>query len=92
MNENPQIERALIAEGLVAALTDAAVRLRACLQAELARPGWEQKTGREGLEHALTLLRSHMAPLIDGVDCQRYREVLRFAKALANAVNGLRGK
>jgi len=73
-------------------LTDSAVRLSACLQAELNRPEWEHKTGREGLEAALTLLRSHMGPLINGEDCQRYREVLCFTKALANAVNGLHGK
>jgi len=33
-----------------------------------------------------------MGPLIDGVDCQRYREVLRCAKALTNAVNRLDAK
>jgi hypothetical protein len=48
----------------------------------------DAKDGTRGLEHALALLRSHMGPLIDGVDCQRYREVLRCAKALANAVTG----
>jgi hypothetical protein len=57
---------ALIAEGLVTALTNSAVRLSACLQAEQARPAWQHKTAREGLDHALTLLRSHMGPLIDG--------------------------
>ena len=68
MNENPQIERALVAEGLVAALTNSALRLGFCLQAELERPEWHQKSGRERLEHALTLLRTHTGPLIDGED------------------------
>jgi len=87
-----QTQRALVAEGLVAALTDSALRLSACLQAELERPGWKDKTGREGLEAALMLLRSHLGPLVNGEESQRYRKVLRCAKALANAVNGLDGE
>jgi hypothetical protein len=79
-----QTQRALAAEGLVTTLTNSAMRLSACLQAELNRSEWQQKTGREGLEAAFKLLRSHMGPLIDGVNCQRYREVLRCAKALAD--------
>ncbi len=33
-----------------------------------------------------------MGLLMDSEDCQRYREVLRSAKALANAVNRLHAK
>jgi hypothetical protein len=44
----------------------------------LKRPGWEQKTGKAGLEAALTMLRGHA-------------EVLRWAKALARAVEDLEG-
>jgi hypothetical protein len=84
-----QTRRALVAEGLVAALTDAAVRLSANLQAELKRPQWEQKTAREGLEAALTLLRAHLGPLVNGDDAQRYRHVLRCARALGQAVASL---
>jgi hypothetical protein len=54
MNANAELERltqrALVAEGLVAALTHSAVRLSICLHGELERPAWKQKTGREGLE------------------------------------------
>ena len=42
--------RALVAEGLAAALTEAARRVSGYLQAELQRPEWEDKTGNEGLE------------------------------------------
>jgi hypothetical protein len=42
-----QTRRALVADGLVVALTDGAVRLSAGLQAELKRPQWEQED-REG--------------------------------------------
>jgi hypothetical protein len=86
---HPNVICALVAEGLAAALTNAAVRLSATLQVELQRAEWQQRTGREGLEHALSLLRAHMGPLVNGQDCQGYREVLRCAWALAQAVNGL---
>jgi hypothetical protein len=46
-------------------------------------------SAREGLEHALALLRGHMAPLMNGDNGKRHREVLRCAKALANAVKEL---
>jgi hypothetical protein len=42
--------RALVAEGLAAALTEAARRVSGYLQDELQRPAWEQRTGKEGLE------------------------------------------
>jgi hypothetical protein len=80
-----------VAEGLVTALTNSALRLSVNLQTELERPEWKQKTGREGLEHALSLLRAHMGPLVNGQDCRGYCEVLRCARALAQAVNGLHG-
>jgi hypothetical protein len=76
----------------VTAATNSALRLSACLKADLDRPEWKHKTAREGLDHALTLLRSQMGPLIDGEDCQRYRDVLRCARALANAVSRLHAK
>jgi len=87
-----QTQRALVAEGLVTALADAAVRLSASLQAELNRQEWQQKTGREGLEAALTLLRSHMGPLVNGADALGYREVLRCARALRQAIDALDAK
>jgi hypothetical protein len=54
--------RALVAEGLAAALTEAARRVSSYLQAELQRPDGEQKTGKEGLETALSVLRSQLGP------------------------------
>jgi hypothetical protein len=87
-----QTRRAQVAEGLVAALTDAAMRVSAHLQAELKRPAWEQKTGKEGLETALTLLRAHLGPLVNGPEAVRYREVLRCARTLARAMGTLEGK
>jgi hypothetical protein len=42
--------RALVAEGLAAALTEAARRVSSYLQSEIQRPDWERKTGKEGLE------------------------------------------
>jgi hypothetical protein len=44
--------RAQVAEGLAAALTEAARRVSSYLQSELQRPDWEQRTGKEGLEAA----------------------------------------
>jgi hypothetical protein len=87
-----QTTRALIAEGLVAALTDAARNVSATIQGELHRPCWEQKTGKEGLEAAWTMLRGHLGPLVTGADAMRYTEVLRRAKALARAVEDLEGE
>jgi hypothetical protein len=40
--------RALVAEGLAAALTEAARRVSGYLQAELQRPDWEGRTARKG--------------------------------------------
>jgi hypothetical protein len=78
--------RALVAEGLAAALTEAARRVSGYLQSELQRPDWEQKTGKEGLEAALSMLRTQLGPLVTGAEGTRYAEVLRRAKALARAV------
>jgi hypothetical protein len=58
--------RALVAEGLATALTEAARRLSRYLQVELQRPEWEQKTGKPGLEAALSMLRAQLGPL-DGL-------------------------
>jgi hypothetical protein len=84
--------RALVAEGLAAALTEAARRLSSYLQVELQRPDWERKTGKEGLEAALGVLRAQLGPLVTGADGSRYAEVLRRAKALARAVEDLEGQ
>jgi hypothetical protein len=62
------------------------------LQAELRRPDWERKTGREGLEAALGMLRSQLGPLVTGAEGTRYAEVLRQAKALARAIEDLEGQ
>jgi hypothetical protein len=52
MNANADLERlalrVLVAEGLVTALTNSAVRLTACLHGEMEQLEWTQKTGREG--------------------------------------------
>jgi hypothetical protein len=84
--------RAMVAEGLAAALTEAARRVSGYLQSELQRPDWERKTGREGLEAALSMLRSQLGPLVTGAEGARYAEVLRRAKALARAVEDLDGR
>jgi hypothetical protein len=85
--------RALVAEGLAAALTEAARGVSGYLQSqsELQRPDWEHKTGREVLEAALGVLRAQLGPLATGADGTRYAEVLRRAKALARAVEDLEG-
>jgi hypothetical protein len=84
--------RAVVAEGLVAVLTEAARRVSTFLQMELRRLDWEQKTGKEGLEAALNIVRVQLGPLVTGADCTRYTEVLRRAKALARAVEDLEAK
>jgi hypothetical protein len=84
--------RAQIAEGLAAALTEAARRVSSYLQSELQRPDWEHKTGKEGLEAALSMLRAQLGPLVTGADGTRYPEVLRRAKALARAIEDLDGQ
>jgi hypothetical protein len=50
--------RALVAEGLVAALTEAARAVSGTLQRELQGPHWQEKTSKEGLEAALNMLRA----------------------------------
>jgi hypothetical protein len=94
--QEPQLEemtrRALVAEGLVTALLGGVHAVRATLQVELQRPHWEQKTGKEGLEAAFSLLRGHLGPLVTGEQGARYSEVLRRAKALARAVEELEGQ
>jgi hypothetical protein len=84
--------RALVAEGLAAALTEAARRESSYLQSELQRPDWEHKTGKEGLDAALSMLRAQLGPLVTGAEGTRYTEVLRRAKALARAVEDLEGQ
>jgi hypothetical protein len=84
--------RALVAEGLAAALTEAARRLSGYLQSELQRPEWEHKTGKEGLEAGVLVLRAQLGPLVTGAEGTRYAEVLRRAKALARAVEVLEGQ
>ena len=84
--------RAVVAEGLAAALTEAARRVSSYLQSELQRPDWEQKTGKEGLEAALSMVRAQLGPLVTGAEGTRYTEVLRRAKALARAVEDLEGQ
>jgi hypothetical protein len=81
--------RALVAEGLVTAMLDGARAVSATLQGELQRTHWEQKTGKEGLEAALSLLRGHLGPLVTGEHGARYSEVLRRARGLARAVEEL---
>jgi hypothetical protein len=81
--------RALVAEGLAAALTEAARRVSGYLQSELRRPDWEQKTGREALQAALSVLRSQLGPLVTGAEGTCYTEVIRRAKALARAIEDL---
>jgi hypothetical protein len=83
--------RAKVAEGLAAALTEAARRVSGYFQSELQRPDWEHKTGKEGLEAALSMLRAQLGPLVTGADCTRDTEVLRRAKALARAIEDLEG-
>jgi hypothetical protein len=83
--------RALVAEGLAVALTEAARRVSRYLQSELQRPEREQKTGKEGLEAALAVLRAQLGPLVTGAEATRCAEVLRRAKALARAVEDLEG-
>jgi hypothetical protein len=61
------------------------------LQAELQRPDWEHKTGKEGLEAALSMLRAQLGPLVTGADGTGYAEVLLRAKALARAGEDLEG-
>jgi hypothetical protein len=80
--------RAQVAEGLAAALIEAARRVSSYLQ----RPDWEQKTGKEGLEAALRMLRAQLGPLVTGAGGTPYTEVLRRAKALARAVEDLGGQ
>jgi hypothetical protein len=82
--------RALVAEGLAAALTEAARRVSGYLQAELQRPDWEKKTCRQGLEAALAG-RAAGAAGAAGHRGGRHplRRVLRRAKALARAVEDL---
>jgi hypothetical protein len=58
---------------------------------ELKRPDWEHKTGKNGLEAALSIVRAQLGPLVTGADNTRYTEVLRRAKALARAVEDLEG-
>jgi hypothetical protein len=84
--------RAVVAERLAAAVTEAARRVSGYLQAELQRPDWEDKTGKEGLEAALSMLRARLGPLVTGADATRYTEVLRRAKALARAVEDLEAR
>jgi hypothetical protein len=84
--------RAQVAEGLAAALTQAARRVSSYLQSELQRPDWEHKTGKEGLEAALSMLRTQLGPLVTGAEGTRYAEVLRRAKALARAIEDLEGQ
>jgi hypothetical protein len=84
--------RALVAEGLAAALTEAARRVSDYLQSELQRPDWEHKTGKGGLEAALGVLRAQLGPLVTGAEAARCAEVLRRAKALARAVEDLEGR
>jgi hypothetical protein len=83
---------ALVAEGLATALTEAARRVSDYLQSELQLPDWEQKTGKEGLEAALSMLRAQLGPLVTGAEGTRYTEVLRRAKALARAIEDLEGQ
>jgi hypothetical protein len=83
--------RALVAEGLAGALAEAAHRVSTFLQIELQRPGWEQRTGKEALEAALSMLRAQQGPLVAGADATRHTEVLRRAKALARAVEEREG-
>jgi hypothetical protein len=68
---------AQIAEGLAAALTEAARRVSSYLQSELQWPDWEHKTGKEALEAALSMLRAQLGPLVTGAEGTRYTEVLR---------------
>jgi hypothetical protein len=56
--------RAVVAEGLAAALTEAARRVSGYLQTELQRPDWEQPSGKNGLEAALSMLRTQLGPLV----------------------------
>jgi hypothetical protein len=84
--------RALVAEGLAAALTEAARRVSSYLQSEMQRPDWEHKTGKEGLEAARSMLRAQLGPLVTGAEGARCAEVLRRAKALARAVEDLEGR
>ena len=62
------------------------------LQSELQRPDWEQKTGKEGLEAALSMLRAQLGPLVTGAERTRYTGVLKRAKALARAIEDLEGE
>jgi hypothetical protein len=82
--------RAVVADGLAAALIEAARRVSSYLQSEIQRPDWEQKTGKEGLEAALSMLRAQLGPLVTGAEGTPYTEVLRRAKALARAVEELK--
>ena len=84
--------RAMVAEGLAAALTEAARRVSGYLQDELQQPDWERRTGKEGLEAALSMVRAQLGPLVTGAEGTRYTEVLRRAKALARAVEDLEGQ
>jgi hypothetical protein len=84
----PERHRAQIVEGLAAALTEAARRVSSYLQSELQRTDRERKTGKEGLEVALAVLRAQLGPLVTGAEGTRFTEVLRRAKALARAVEG----
>jgi hypothetical protein len=52
----------------------------------------QQKTGKEGLEAALSILRAQLGPLVTGAEGTRYTEVLRRAKALARAIEDLEGQ
>jgi hypothetical protein len=84
--------RAVVAKGLAAALIEAARRVSSYLQSELQRPDWEQKTGKEGLEAALSMIRAQLGPLVTGAEDTCYTEVLRRAKALARAIEDLEGQ
>ena len=44
------------------------------LQSEFQRPEWEHKTGKEGLEAALSMLRAQLGPLVTGAEGTRYAE------------------
>jgi hypothetical protein len=84
--------RALVAEGLAATLTEAARRVSSYLQMDLQCADWEQRTGKEGLEAALSMLRTQLGPLVTGADGTGYAEVLLRAKALARAGEDLEGQ
>jgi hypothetical protein len=81
--------RALVAEGLAPGLTEAARRVSSYLQSEIQRRDWEHKSAKEGLQAALSMLRTQLGPLVTGAEGTRYGEVLRRAKALARAVEVL---